>query len=82
VTHLPQIAALGDAHFRVAKVLVGERTATQVETLQGDTRVAEIGQLLGGAATRAATANAAELLERGTRWKSDTLAAAPPVDVQ
>ena len=73
VTHLPQIAALGDSHFRVAKELVGERTTTLVEALSGEARVAEIGQLLGGAASRAASANAAELLERGAEWKTESL---------
>jgi DNA repair protein RecN (Recombination protein N) len=73
---LPQIAALADDHFRVAKALVGERTSTEVETLQGEGRVAEIGQMLGGAATRAATANATELLERGARWKAESPAVA------
>jgi DNA repair protein RecN (Recombination protein N) len=77
VTHLPQIAALGDDHFRVIKLLTGQRTSTQVETLRGDDRVAEIGQMLGGSATRAATATATELLERGARWKADSPAAAP-----
>jgi DNA repair protein RecN (Recombination protein N) len=74
VTHLPQIAALGDTHFRVAKELVGERTTTVVEALSGEARVAEIGQLLGGAASRAASANAAELLARGAEWKTESLA--------
>jgi DNA repair protein RecN (Recombination protein N) len=76
VTHLPQIAALGDSHFRVAKELVGERTTTRVEALTGAARVAEIGQMLGGAATRTASANAAELLERGAEWKAGSPTAA------
>jgi DNA repair protein RecN (Recombination protein N) len=76
VTHLPQIAALGDHHFRVAKVLVGDRTTTQVDTLATEARVIEIGQMLGGAATRASSATAAELLDRGADWKSGSLTSA------
>jgi DNA repair protein RecN (Recombination protein N) len=72
VTHLPQIAALGDHHFRVAKALSGERTTTRVDELVGPARVAELGQLLGSSMSRAAQVNAAELLEQGTRWKMDT----------
>jgi DNA repair protein RecN (Recombination protein N) len=76
VTHLPQIAALGDHHFRVAKVLVADRTTTQVEELGGEPRVIEIGQMLGGAATRASRANASELIERSAEWKVNSLTAA------
>jgi DNA repair protein RecN (Recombination protein N) len=71
VTHLPQIAALGDSHFRVAKQVTGERTTTVVEALSGPARVAEIGQLLGGTASRAASANAADLLARSADWKTE-----------
>ncbi len=76
VTHLPQIAALGDHHFRVAKALVGERTTTQVEELTGEPRIIEIGQMLGGAATRASRANASELIERSVEWKEESLTTA------
>lgn len=75
VTHLPQIAALGDTHFRVAKVLSDKRTTTQVEPLTGEARVQELAQMLGGAATRASHANAAELLKQSARWKDGHLPA-------
>ena len=71
VTHLPQIAALGDEHFRVAKAVHGERTTTQVQALTGAERVAELSQMLGGARTAAAEANADELLARARAWKHD-----------
>src|SRR5512135_3243548 len=35
VTHLPQLAAFGDQHFRVSKVTLKGRTVTQVEALEG-----------------------------------------------
>jgi DNA repair protein RecN (Recombination protein N) len=69
VTHLPQIAALGDQHFRVAKSSDASRTTTHVEELAGTERVSELGQMLGGANTAAARANASELLQRGDEWK-------------
>lgn len=71
VTHLPQIAALGDCHFRVAKAIKGERTTTQVQALVDAERVAELSQMLGGARTAAAEANADELLSRASAWKHD-----------
>ncbi len=69
VTHLPQIAALGDCHFRVAKAAEADRTITQVEDLTDQERVAELSQMLGGASTAASRANATELLERAAEWK-------------
>ena len=69
VTHLPQIAAMGDCHYRVVKAVHDDRTTTQVETLPRDERVLELSQMLGGARTAAAKANADELLERAGEWK-------------
>ena len=49
VTHLPQIAALGGAHFRVEKQVCGERTQTNVARLDAEGRVRELSRLVGGA---------------------------------
>ena len=49
VTHLPQIAALGDAHFAVEKRVEGERTQTLVRRLDDAGRVRELSRLVGGA---------------------------------
>ena len=56
VTHLPQLAAFGDAHLRVTKLLEDGRTLTHVEKLEGETRLEELAQMLGAAndATRSA----------------------------
>jgi DNA repair protein RecN (Recombination protein N) len=69
VTHLPQIAALGDRHYRVAKASDESRTTTQVTELSQGERVAELSQMLGGTSTAAARANAEDLLKRGATWK-------------
>lgn len=47
VTHLPQLAAFGDQHFRVAKHIEDGRTTTQVEQLNESTRLDELAQMLG-----------------------------------
>ncbi len=47
VTHLPQLAGFGDAHFKVDKAIDGERTLTHVEALDYRTRVQELAQMLG-----------------------------------
>lgn len=69
VTHLPQIAALGDRHFRVTKALTGERTTTRAEALSDQERIAELSQMLTGRRSAAAEANADELLTRARGWK-------------
>jgi DNA repair protein RecN (Recombination protein N) len=62
VTHLPQLAAYGDQHFRVAKRIVEGRTLTQVEPLTGDARRDELAQMLGGV-TEGTLRSADEILE-------------------
>ncbi len=49
ITHLPQLAAHGDQHFRVEKVQRGGRTFTTVGPLTEEERLAELAQMLGGA---------------------------------
>ncbi len=47
ITHLPQIAALADRHFRVEKV-PGDPTHTQIAELDAAERKAELERMLGG----------------------------------
>ena len=64
VTHLPQIAALGDAHFLVEKRTDGERTQTLVRRLDDDGRIRELSRLVGGAEDSASSlSHAAHMLE-------------------
>jgi DNA repair protein RecN (Recombination protein N) len=48
VTHVPQIAALADAHFHAEKREVKGRTVAAVRLLEGRERVAEIARMLAG----------------------------------
>jgi DNA repair protein RecN (Recombination protein N) len=61
ITHLPQLAGFGDAHFRVEKQIDGERTVTRVSPLAGATRIDELAQML-GASGEGATLSAQEIL--------------------
>ncbi len=61
ITHLPQLAAYGDLHFRVAKHVEEGRTITSVEELTGEARVAELAAML-GADTDAGRASVTEML--------------------
>ena len=47
VTHLPQLAAFGDQHLKVQKLLQDGRTLTRVETLKKEARLLELAQMLG-----------------------------------
>jgi len=63
ITHLPQIAAKGDAHFKVFKQEVDEVTQTQIKQLSHEERIVEIAQMLGGVdISSSAVAHAKELL--------------------
>ena len=63
ITHLPQIAAKGDNHFKVYKEDVNNKTATHLIKLNQDERIVEIAQMLGGKkASTSAIAHAKQLL--------------------
>ncbi len=64
ITHLPQIAAFADRHHRVAKRVVGGRTTSEVEALDGEgERRQEVARMLAGATvTPAALENAGALM--------------------
>ena len=81
VTHLPQIAAHADAHFRIAKREREGRTVTEVVRLDDEAeRVAELAQMLGGPeGSDASTAGARELLERAAAWRLATAGGRPAV---
>lgn len=64
ITHLPQIAALGTAHYRVRKEENAEGTVSRVECLTDEERVLEIANMLSGEKlTDAAISNAKALLQ-------------------
>ena len=67
ITHLPQVAAKGSAHFVVTKNVTSDgRTASSIRQVQGEERTTEIARLLSGETiTPAAMANARELLAAG-----------------
>jgi DNA repair protein RecN (Recombination protein N) len=47
ITHLPQLAAFGDQHFRVQKDIEAGRTITHVQPLDGERRILELAQMMG-----------------------------------
>lgn len=62
ITHLPQIAAMADAHYEIAKKAEGGRTATTIRALAAEEVTEELARLLGGAKiTQAVRENAREM---------------------
>lgn len=49
ITHLPQIAAKGDSHFKVSKSTIGDETLSELKLLSQEDRIIEIAQMLSGA---------------------------------
>jgi DNA repair protein RecN (Recombination protein N) len=68
VTHLPQIAGYGDAHYKVEKGEKEGRTVTGVQFLSGEGQSEELAQMLGrpSAGTRK---SAREILDEVARYK-------------
>lgn len=66
ITHLPQVAAMADAHYRLVKGLDdGGRATTRIEPVEGDELVAELCRMLGaGPGDPGARRHAEELLAR------------------
>jgi len=62
ITHLPQIAAMADAHYVIEKNVDENAAVTQIRRLENTEELTEIARLLGSdAITEAVLANAAEL---------------------
>lgn len=67
ITHLPQVAAAADHHWRVAKKAEQGRTRSTVESLDAPGRIGEVARMLGGVRiTDATLAHAAEMLATHT----------------
>ena len=63
ITHLPQIAALGQTHYKVFKADTQMRTETHIALLSKDERIEEIASMLSGKnPSQEALANAKQLL--------------------
>jgi DNA repair protein RecN (Recombination protein N) len=62
ITHLPQIAAKGDAHFKVFKSTVGDDTQSELKLLSGEERIVEIAQMLSGTVVSDSALNHAKAL--------------------
>jgi DNA repair protein RecN (Recombination protein N) len=62
ITHLPQIAAKGNAHFKVFKSTIGDDTQSELILLSDEERIVEIAQMLSGTVVSDSALNHAKAL--------------------
>lgn len=62
ITHLPQIAAKGDLHYKVYKHVIDNQTQSELKLLTPEERVMEIAQMLSGTAVTDSALNHAKAL--------------------
>lgn len=64
ITHLPQIAAMADASFKIVKQVVDNKTVTTITDMEQEDVVEELARMLGGEnITDAVRENARELIK-------------------
>ncbi|MBC2717277.1 MAG: DNA repair protein RecN [Desulfobacteraceae bacterium] len=70
ITHLAQIAAFGDNHFKISKQIENNRTCTRISPLDADRRLEETARMIGGEKiTTAARNHAREMLKNGRKYR-------------
>ena len=74
ITHLPQIAAMADAHYLIEKNVENMETSTQIRKLSQEKSVEELARMLGGARiTQAVLQNAREMKDLARQQKNTRL---------
>ena len=69
ITHLPQLAAYGDQHFQVQKIIEDGRTLTRLTRLSGEPRTLELAQML-GTVSEGTLRSAHDLLQSAQAFKN------------
>jgi len=69
ITHLPQLAAFGDQHFQVQKIVENNRTLTRLSRLTGEPRTLELAQML-GTVTEGTIRSAHDILQSAQTFKN------------
>ena len=69
ITHLPQLAAFGDQHFQVQKIVENSRTLTHLTRLTGEPRTLELAQML-GEVTEGTIRSAHDILQNAQTFKN------------
>lgn len=69
ITHLPQIAAMGDAHYLIEKCATDNKTTTHLKRLELPAIHEELCRLMGGIVSESTLQSAAELKNRALHYK-------------
>ncbi len=70
ITHLPQLAAFGDQHFQVQKIIEDGHTLTRITQLTGEPRTLELAQML-GEVTEGTLRSAHDILQSAQTFKEN-----------
>ncbi len=70
ITHLPQIAAMGDTHFLIEKQFLDSTTTTRLKELSDKPLHEEICRLMGGIITESTLKSAVEIKNRANEYKT------------
>ena len=73
ITHLPQIAAMADEHFEIAKKTDHQITRTQIRLLNEEDSALEIARILGGAQITEHTMESAKEMKELARKKKEEI---------
>lgn len=66
ITHLPQVAAFSDSHYKIEKIIKENKAISKIKKLTPDEKITEIARMISGdTVTEKAIANAKELLQLG-----------------
>lgn len=69
ITHLSQIAAMGDTHYLIEKEAADEKTITKLKQLEGNKMQEELCRLMGGLITQTTLQSAKEIKELANQYK-------------
>lgn len=70
ITHLPQIAAMGEKHYLIEKQIVEDKTTTSIKVLDENEVYYELSRLMGGVLSKSTLKSAIELKNRANQFKS------------
>lgn len=70
ITHLAQIASFGDCNYLIEKYEDGEKTFTDVKTLDRDSKICEIARMLGSASNQSSMDLASDMIDSADGYKN------------
>jgi len=73
ITHLPQVAAFSDSHYKIEKNIENNKAVSKIKKLETDEKILEIARMISGDnITNKSMENAKELIEAGRGYELKT----------